>query len=508
MKQVYKNLSFFISFLVFLFLSCSNQNNFSSSVIFSLSENSARALTDEADGNWNLKINLSGEYKTEKLFNIKDVKTQSFSLDRLPSGKRVFVDVGVYYNKNLYYKNAEKKQITLEEGENSVDILLKKVTRTAAVWLEEKKEDTTVSTLNGINLKQLVSYNSTATESDIWSISDQNSYNFLYCFGSNGNLYTLYSGTLTKYTMDYSTLLYDETGTTQVFNITGTITDMCYDAVNNYVYILSVDGSSGLLYASDGYNTYQYENGFTISASSTTGITPTQIAVNGGTIYVSGNDCNIYSSTVSIEKSSSGSSDVLIKTGEFSTAIAELGTDSVLSDYDSTAHSSGTDYTSLSITDLQIGDGLGNNTDTLYALVREYTDYYMPQENFKLYSRGALVPITISDSKETVGTAIGWSTNIIENIKPTDSTSSYSGTLYAPKSTTEKEFFGPTHFAALVPKKLVIVDDGVVYTGTDDSSGSFKNTDSLVEFDIETNAFERGNSISATVPTVSGFSIQ
>lgn len=506
MKQI-NPLSFFLSFLVLLFCSCSNQNNFSSSVAFSLSENSARAITEEIGENWNLKINLSGEYSTEKSFEIQEVKTQTFSLNDLPAGKKVFVDISVYREENLYYETAEKGQITLYEGENTVDVLLTKVTRTATVWLEEKKENISSSSLNGETLHQLVSFNSSATESDIWSISEQNSYDFLYCFDSTGNLYTFYNDTLTKYTMDSSTWpwFYDEKATTtQTFSITGTLTDMCYDVVKGYVYILSVDGTSGLLYASDGQNTYQYNESFTLPSANSS-ITPTQIAVSGGTIYVSGDDCNIYSSTVSIEEGTATAGGT-VTVGEFSTAIAELGTDSVLSDYDSTAHSGGADYTSLSVTDLQIGDGLGNNTDTLYALVREYTNYYMPQTDFKLYSRGALVPITISSA--TVGDAVGWSTNTFENVKPTDTASSYSGTLFAPSSTSEKQFFGPTHFAALVPKKLVIVDDGVVYTGTEDSPGTFKNTDSLVEYDIESSAFARGNSISATVPTVSGFTVE
>lgn len=127
MKQQIKFLS--ASVLVFILLfSCSNQIEKSSSITFSLSKNTVRAITDEASGNWSLKITLSGNYKKEKSFEIQQdslFNGKTFSIDDLTAGETVTVDVNVYCGDVRYYKTKETKSLTLVEGKNSIDIVLK-----------------------------------------------------------------------------------------------------------------------------------------------------------------------------------------------------------------------------------------------------------------------------------------------------------------------------------------------------------------------------------------------
>lgn len=57
---------------------------------------------------------------------------------------------------------------------------------------------------------------------------------------------------------------------------------------------------------------------------------------------------------------------------------------------------------------------------------------------------------------------------------------------------TNTAFFGPEKFCAVVPKKIVIVDDGF-YWKAGESDGVIKNKDSIVEFDIEGSTLARGS---------------
>lgn len=593
------------------FFSCKNQIEQSSSVTFSLPGNAARAITAEADGNWILKISLSGGCEMEKTFEIQEdsvFKDLSFSFDDLPVGETVTVDVNIYCGNVRHYRTAKNKTLTLENGENTVDIVLvrdvsdgtitaesfaEKVSITAKysadastayentsfaptskipynndtltfslsglddynlgdddfAWylngdttLEGGSEisfipyeqsglniddsntivcyvtinETTYATsmnftfsatrsaavwFNGINatnsvgpyysLKQLGDdKDTTVKESEIVSELSYSKRPF-YCFDKNFNLWTAVSGdsglVLTKYSMILSSGLYNTTGTSITNeNITTTPIDMTYDATTEYFYILEGNENDGYTlhktFVEDSeYTDATYSLSITDSEGNT--VTPSQIAVCGDIIYVAGSDCNIYAGT-----GVGTSSNVTLTITFDSTATASLASAGLLNNYTETD----ADY--LSITDLQIGDGLGNDTTSLYALVREYLVIDITADNKSLYSKGALVKIAISDTVSV--TSYGWTINssAIQQYNY-----GYSGTLYAPdSSSTEVEFYGPIHFAAVVPKKLVIIDSGISATG---EIGKLNGMDSLVEFDIAESSLSRGASVNPMVKT-------
>lgn len=381
-------------------------------------------------------------------------------------------------------------------------------TRSAVVWYDRINSTSDASAAYA--LKQVYDYKSAAA-SELVTAPTSSDATLIYCFDSALNFYTAVSDSdsikgveITRYSIEgVETGLYSTAGeaatNTDKTSITGTPIDMTYDASTEYFFILTTDGNSAytlhkiLPFATDGE--YNYASG-TVSIKNSSGgtVTPVQIAVSGDYVYVAGDDCNIYVGT-----GAGGGDSVTPLVLDFnSTPIAELASDSVLS-----GNSKATD-SYLSITDLQIGDGLGNDSSTLYALAREYNIYSDgSSEAFTCYSRGALIPVTlkIEDSavSATVGNAFGWST---KGNKISDS-SGLSGTLYGPDSSSKSvEFYGPTHFAAVSPKKLVILDDGVAYSG---NQGVLDNKDSLVEFDISKTTLTRGASVSATKVIGSGF---
>lgn len=362
-------------------------------------------------------------------------------------------------------------------------------TRSAAVWFDGINSTSSSSTTYA--LKQLADNTDTSTTASELVTATSST---LYCFDSSCNLWTgTYSETnsqLTtkKYSMIVSSGLFNTTHTGSIETIEiskGTPVDIYYDKTEENIFILATNGTTGYIYE-DFYAPASF------SLSSDSSVTPSQIAVSNGTIYIAGSDCNIYKSTVTLDYQGEDEDNCVIL-GDF-TKIASLNSADVL----------GSNYTSsgnLSVTDLQVGDGSGNDTTTLYALLREYyiySDGYT--SNFSCYSRGALVAIDTSSSTATPS-VYGWT----DNTTPMSYSSSISGTLYGPGETTGSSslLYGPTHFAAVVPKKLVILDDGVVYS----TVGKVKNKDSLVEFDIDEKSLSRGASVSATAVIVSGFTV-
>lgn len=606
------------------FFSCSNQIEQSSSVTFSLPGNAVRAITAEADGNWSLKISLSGGCEMEKIFEIQEdsiKKDLSFSFDDLPVGETVTVDVNIYCGNVWYYKTAKNKTLTLENGENTVDIVLVRNVSDGTITAESFAEKVSISAkyssdasivydnlftstsaipynndtltfslsglddynldddafawylngdttleggdeisfipyeqsglniddsnaivcyvaINGTTYATSMSFTfSAARSAAVWfdgvnatTVNQDKYYSLnqlgddknteakaselisnlsespIYCFDKNFNLWTAVSGggdtglVLTKYSMILSSGLYNTTGTSITNeNIKTTPIDMTYDATTEYFYFLEGNENNGYtlhktLIEDITKSEYTDETWtFSITDSEGNTVTPSQIAICGDIIYVAGSDCNIYKGT------GVGVGSNVTLTINF-TETASLASSDLLTNYNAK-----TESTYLSITDLQIGDGLGTDTSSLYVLVREYSNgngkLQMSADNNSIYSKGALVKIAISDTNTV--TSYGWTTSIAS---VTDNYGT-EGTLYAPNSSsTEVEFYGPTHFVAVLPKKLVILDDGISATG---EQGKLNNMDSLVEFDIAESSLSRGASVSATTPTadVSFFSV-
>ena len=356
--------------------------------------------------------------------------------------------------------------------------------RSAAVWFSGEG--------NNYSMKQIYDYtDSAATESIIKeNLTSDSKY---YCFDKNYNLWTAISGdalTLNKYSMKVSTDSYstDPDLTKQLSEITS-LSDMCYDCVNSYIYLLvsgdaSVDvyavstGSKPAIVARAQIDIPTLENAGTF----------TNIAVNGNDFYFADSSCNVYKATGTVTSDS-----IAIETP---TLVKNLASSDILEGYDSSKYD-GT-YDSISITDLQFGDGLEYGTENVYALVKETSDglgFTTHPDYF--YSRGALVQINTTDDSIK---KFGWTsaqTTLSYNYYGNSCTDYY----YIPDATDSSNtaFFGPEKFCAVVPKKIVVVDDGFYWKAGDTGDGKIKNKDSIVEFDIAGSTLTRGSaSISAS----------
>lgn len=357
-------------------------------------------------------------------------------------------------------------------------------TRSAAVWFSGEQYN--------YSMKQIYDYtDSTAKE----SIIKENLTSKYYCFDKNYNLWTVTSENalaLNKYSMKVSTGSYSTTPDLEKeFSEITSLSDMCYDCVNGYIYLLVNGDSAVSVYAvSTGAEPAIVAREQIDSSTIENAGTFTNIAVNGNDFYFadsSDSSYNVYKATGTV---TSGS--IEIKT---LTLVKELATSDILEGYDSSKYDT---YDSISITDLQFGDGLGYGTEHVYALVKEtawglgfnHPDYF--------YSRGALVKINATDGSFI--DKFGWTSeqkelNYIYNGKD------YADYYCTPDATDSSNtaFFGPEKFCAVVPKKIVIVDDGFYWKAGDSGDGTIKNKDSIVEFDIAGSTLTRGDaSISAS----------
>lgn len=359
--------------------------------------------------------------------------------------------------------------------------------RSAAVWFSGEG--------NNYSMKQIYDYtDSTAAE----SIIKENLTSKYYCFDKNYNLWTAIPGdalTLNKYSMKVSTDSYstDPDLTKQLSEITS-LSDMCYDCVNSYIYLLVSGDASG---GDASVDVYAVSTGSkpAIVARAQIDISAlgeniyfTNIAVNENDFYFADKLCNVYKATGTVT-----SDTIEIETPTF---VINLASSDILKGYDSSKYD-GT-YDSISITDLQFGDGLEYGTENVYALVKEsswglgftHSDYF--------YSRGALVQINTQDSSSIE--KFGW-TSEQKELSYNNNGSPYTDYYYIPDATDSSNtaFFGPEKFCAVVPKKIVVVDDGFYWKAGDTGDGVIKNKDSIVEFDIAGSTLTRGSaSISAS----------
>lgn len=348
-------------------------------------------------------------------------------------------------------------------------------TRSAAVWFSGKDYN--------YSMKQIYDYtDSAATE----SIIKENLTSKYYCFDKNYNLWTVTSGNalaLNKYSMKVSTGSYSDTPdlTKQLSEITS-LSDMYYDCVNEYIYLLVSGDSAVSVYAVSTGAEPAIVASAQIDSSNLKTTNLTNIAVNGNDFYFADKFCNVYKATGTVTSDS-----IEIKTP---TLVKELATSAILEGYDSSKHYDY--YDSISITDLQFGDGLGYGTENVYALVKETssaiglnspsTDYF--------YSRGALVKINATEGSHNI---FGWTSGVKElNYAYNDV--SYTDYYCTPDGADSTAFFGPEKFCAVVPKKIVIVDDGFYWKAGDSGDGTIKNKDSIVEFDIDSSTLARGDS--------------
>lgn len=289
---------------------------------------------------------------------------------------------------------------------------------------------------------------------------------FYWCLDNSSNLWVLWNMVLYKYSYDSNSY---NTTEEKIIDLTDpipdpyTVKDIYYS--NDSIYLLENNNSD--------INVYQVQvtkspvNFSTAKISNGNNLSFNQIAVYGNDIYVSA-DTSIYK--MGFEQNSGTM--ILENPEEFYNSLSKDFPDS--SD-------------EIKITDLQIGDGCGYNTDTLFALVRDIdsalvSDSDSSETLYKYYSRGGLLSISTVNKNSNV---LGYNNTNSSTSTSTVYDKSIKHVLYSPKQDSKTEFFGPTHFCAVVPKKLVILDDGFVFVGNnEDGEVLVSKKDGFMEFDI------------------------
>lgn len=290
---------------------------------------------------------------------------------------------------------------------------------------------------------------------------------FYWCLDNASNLYVLWNMILYKYSYDSNSYNATEEN---IIDLTSDITepytvkDIYYND-DGAIYILEVLEDSTTFEPST-INVYQVnvsEKTYLKATNQNEGkLDLNQIAVYGSDIYVAGG-IQVYKTCFE----QNGETKTLKNPEEFYVL-------------QSTDFSQDETY-GVKISDLQIGDGCGNYTETLYALVRDSSCFKGSGGMAGCYySRGRLLSISTKDSSSYK--LYGSTDNV--NSYTIDSNTTVK--LYAPNKDSKTEFFGPTHFCAVVPKKLVILDDGFFYEeGLDGSKPKIIRKDGFMEFDIE-----------------------
>lgn len=125
-----KSFTFFALSLISLVLfSCSSfQNSVTkTSISLSLPQKTIRAITSEEDGDWTLKINLTGDLNQERIYQIQENSLQEFQafiFEDLEIGQNLKVTAGIYLDDVRKYKSQQEYSLTLEKEENVLDVIL------------------------------------------------------------------------------------------------------------------------------------------------------------------------------------------------------------------------------------------------------------------------------------------------------------------------------------------------------------------------------------------------
>lgn len=374
-------------------------------------------LSKSGKGSLSINITNGNDYPDDMLItltNLESLETYSSSEDNENlieissdnSGKIISVqELASGWYKLEFYKN---DNVEIKESNNEFFIeIADGLTTAGEITLASKFfKSPCIWKTNYINTSEypVKSFNQISDYDDSSTSSELNSdYYSIYCFDKDFNLWITESDTtLKKHTLQVSDGLYSASYTSYEMPNSSNgfyLCDICYDTATQYIFILFRDGSNGLLYAMDSKSNFiDYDNGFTLDSEDSSNIIPRLIAVYGGTIYVAGDNNAIYKASVSVETNG----EKRVVTGNFS-KILSLD-ESNLEGYDPSKHTDDDElYDSFYITDLQIGDGAGNNTETLYALVQEATHSLQPSRT-DFFSRGALVEINrLSETAEIHG---------------------------------------------------------------------------------------------------------
>ena len=304
-----------------------------------------------------------------------------------------------------------------------------------------------------------------------------------YCFDNAGNLYYIRDEYAYKLPYDFDTNSYESSiiDEYEPFYIEEYTQSIAYDQAQNTLYLLTCEpevGDSNLVKFSNPAGTIYKESGYPESPESLS------LAIEGaeqnsqswtahnGKIYVA--------SVRHIEDETSSSYNLVLqeyKYVEDSSNNTWTWTSGAEKIYPINVNNTNLDFT----TDIMYQDG------SLYVIFRCYNTRWNKSTN---YSTGGILKYDIS-SQTFDGEIKGLAT---ENSKIINATSEHNISFYAPTSgETENEYFyGPTKFVAIMPKKLVFLDQGASIDDYDydiDNSQKIPSKSRIVEYDLTSNSF-------------------
>lgn len=423
------------------------------------------------DSSYKLVVEITDSSKKlqKSEYSVCDENTYKIAENKL-IGETLEISVSVYNNRLCLYKTLEPLSVAVAK-ENNVQVTLSNAVSTAAVWQNRMSG-------NSYELFQNKSYKD-SQKTD--SLEDLN-YSGMYTFDCNGNLWTVTvdanananAMNFNMYAMNSNELIYNSDFTKSysidLKDVSEKPVDIYWD--DDTLYILFNDNDD----SENPYNVKSYkieDESFSLKSEvDLTGIganEPVTLAVHDKTIIVASRTVVYY-------------------------AISDPENSGELFDLSSIIHESKGSIPP--ITDLQFGDGLGNDTNKLYVLVRDCSSSISNSSTDSIYySRGALVEIDVEDLESKKYKQYG---NVAENntvqIIDTEKNAAKDVVLESPVD--DSNFFGPYKFVALAPRKLVILDDGV-YVDTDNKK--LTNNDNLFEFDIAEKTITKGESVSGVI---------
>lgn len=304
-----------------------------------------------------------------------------------------------------------------------------------------------------------------------------------YCFDNAGNLYFIYSGGAYKLAYDFDTNSYESAIIDGEFcnpfysypdiSVQGII----YDKAQNTLYLLTYEptgGDTNLVKFSNPagtiYKTSEVSQaGSTNFSLQTDGIVPNSqsLTAHNGKIYVA------YVRKIGDEYGSS-----------YNLVLQEYVEDSINNTWTCTSEEDIIYPIDEKTTNLIFTTDIMYQDGSLYVIFRCYNTFWSNGDD-KNYSTGGILKYDIS-SKTFDGDFKGFATeysfgSIFEG---KDITINY----FAPTLENETQvFYGPTKFVAIMPKKLVFLDQGANVKDKEDGSLSTKSR--IVEYDLLTNTF-------------------
>ena len=298
-----------------------------------------------------------------------------------------------------------------------------------------------------------------------------------YCFDNAGNLYFSTLGGIFKVAYNHKENIYEENQDN--FSNIG-FGKLSYDKAQNYLYVCSnylgdtphltrIQNPAGGIYkdfnrqnpTSFKWDEYPLERG-------DNDIADPSFTVHDGILYVSKiqkteqGDSGKYSYSLVLQKGS-------IESGTFEDTTIEY---EILSD---------AQYSLSGTTDIMYQDG------SLYIIFSCYNTSWNNDNN---YSTGGILEYNIESNSFGESEIKGFAPN---NSKKINATEEHNISFYAPTNETEStSFYGPTKFVAIMPKKLVFLDQGASigdYSFGTGNTQEIPTKSRIVEYDLSTNSF-------------------